>query len=140
MLNKDFTKIQDPENIILNKDQRSSLEKYLTMRKKLPINPKQEAKEEILNNLNIFFMSLSDTQKKINHNWFNYQLSCIDYKLLPCAKIAEFANKHNLKDSLLLSKDGESIMIGFEDKNHAEQFYAKIKEFFHIDPIMKEII
>jgi hypothetical protein len=140
MLNKDFAKIPDPDNIILNKDQKLLLKKYLMIRKKFPLNPTKTDKEEILSNLNIFFTSLDDIQRKINHNWFNYQLSCIDYKLLPCAKIAEFAIKHHLKDNLLISKDGESVMISFKDKDHAEQVYDKIKNFFHIEPVAKEII
>ncbi len=141
MLNKEFSKIPDLDKIsfMFNKNQLLLLNKYLETRLNFSTKARLEEKEKILTNLNHFFNSLVEIQRKVVRDWFNFQLSCIDNKLLPCAKIAEFAYQNGLQTNIAISKDGESAILIFDDLEIAEQFQEKFKNAMNFEPKLMEV-
>jgi hypothetical protein len=118
---------------MLNKLQILMLEEYLHYRKTFPLSPGDKEKKEILRLLNNFLKKLDHlTQKKIL-NWFHYQLTCIDYKILPAIKFADFALEHKLVEHLAVSEDGESLVFLMHDQHKAQNIADKIKKIFDIN-------
>ncbi len=139
MINQDFMRITDPDHLLLNKLQILMLEEYLHYRKSFPFTPSAQEKKEILHLLNNFFKKLNHLTQKKFLNWFHYQLTCIDDKILPVLKFADFAIEHQVVDNLAVSKDGKSIVFLMRDQNKAQDIADKIKKIFDINANLKRV-
>ena len=102
MYAENLTKLGDLEDssFIFNPNQRKLLDKYFYSRSTYYDGATIKKKTATLTKLNNFFESLVPIQRKIVQNWFNYQLLCIDYKILVCTKIAEYAVKNNIEKNI----------------------------------------
>jgi len=114
--------MKNPEEIMFDKSQWKELKLYL----KISTKPN---KEEVALSLNKFFNDLDPIQKKIIHHWFNYQLSEIDHKLLPCLKIAQFANEHQLEKNISIHKNGEKIFLVLDNEREAKELQEKFLDY-----------
>ena len=126
MPNIDFTKIKDPDKVMLNESQNHLLKKYLLSRKNFPEKASKENIDQVLEALNKLYSSFDKEQKKSFDPWFNYQLTFIAPRMLPCLIISKFASEYNLQKNLLISKNGNSISIKIDLNKLNKEIQTKI--------------
>jgi hypothetical protein len=127
MLSNEFARMADPEGKLFNKKQKALLQDYIDLRKDYCNDNNEALKDKTFTALNEFFRALGLPQQTITKNWYSYQLTCIDSKILPSIKLSQFVSQCNLQDSLAVSSDGQSFMLLFDDQESVDQAAAKLK-------------
>jgi hypothetical protein len=128
VIEREFSKLADPEQALFDKGQKILLQQYIDLRARFGNDSTDQFKYSILELLNSFFKSLASPQQIIVRNWYSYQLTCIDNKLLPSLKLAQFIKENDLQNSLAVSSDGKSFMLLFDDEKSAKKINDRFRK------------
>lgn len=111
----------------MSKTQLNLLENYKNIYQELSKTPNNRqlinAALKIL--IKIYELFSAKLQNKYQY-WYKFQISVIDPLIAPCAKISDLILQCELKDEVMLSQDGQAILVPVSEDSFASTKFLKL--------------
>lgn len=119
------------EQLTLTQSQKDYYKAYLSARKDARNgNTKKTTKGILLHTLNAFMASLNKEQRKILKTWSLQEMCIIDQLIVPSLYLAEFLQKYNLEERLMITGDARDYLICMDSKDQAYDIINKLNSTY----------